>query len=260
MSKKIEKGEKITVKNADVIAVLGLKGGVGKTTISWHVLPSILKQNQRDFVIFEIDDNNESNAFNNSDIISSSNSKTVKTDDKAVAAEIVIETMTSDNCVIIDAGGGNDTKKVLEIVKSLGSDVKVLYIIPIDRNVADFKTTALPTAALIESDNILFVQNQFFSKEEFEFFPVETFEFARVNFSPLFQYAQNLKYTIYDLSQICQTLTKEEAKNLFKEKFTKDGILDKASFIEAFNDYQKSEEAAKLISQFSASFQPFWQK
>jgi len=47
--------------NYDLIAVVGLKGGVGKTNTAWQVMPAVLlKPRFQVFKIFEIDDINNS--------------------------------------------------------------------------------------------------------------------------------------------------------------------------------------------------------
>ena len=42
--------------------LLNTKGGVGKSTLSWHVLPAMFTKLGKSFKIFEIDNNNITNA------------------------------------------------------------------------------------------------------------------------------------------------------------------------------------------------------
>ena len=122
---------------ATIYTVVSTKGGVGKSVISNSVLSSVLTHLGRSFKIFEIDNNNSSNIFSHSAIIKD-NTKNVKTSDKNIMAEIIFETLSSDNEIIIDAGGGDDALKVIDIVQGIG-EANVKWIIPLNRNLAQQK-------------------------------------------------------------------------------------------------------------------------
>ncbi|MDD4505855.1 MAG: hypothetical protein PHE60_05765 [Sulfurospirillaceae bacterium] len=84
------------------------KGGVGKSTISNHILPSLTGSS----LIIEIDNNNVSSIYSSSSKI---RGVTLKTDKKSIEQAIVEAELNSlDSNIIIDAGGGDDSLKVIE--------------------------------------------------------------------------------------------------------------------------------------------------
>lgn len=244
------------LQNYDLIAIVGLKGGVGKTNSAWHILPAVLQSQNQEFKIFEIDDNNDSNFFTNSSIIKPETCQTVRTNDKNIVAQIVVETIAGDTKIIVDGGGGNDSRKTISLIKSVGDDVRKLWLIPFDRNIDNFKS-AIETSELInDPTNTVFVLNGYSKdKSEFDWFYSKNIEnYVEVPYSDLFHFSQEQKLTIYDLSLISKTLTKSAAKELLRNKFTIDGILDSPKFIGAFNEYLKSENAAKLLNEVFVNF------
>ncbi len=244
------------LQNYDLIAIVGLKGGSGKTNSAWHILPAVLQNQNQEFKIFEIDDNNDSNFFTNSSIIKPETCQTVRTNDKNIVSKIVVETIAGDTKIIVDGGGGNDSRKAISLIKSVGDDVRKLWLIPFDRNIDNFKS-AIETSELInDHTNTVFVLNGYSQdKNEFDWFYSKYIDnFVEVPYSDLFHFAQEQKLTIYDLSLISKTLTKSAAKELLRNKFTIDGILDSDKFIEAFNEYLKSEKAAELLNEIFVNF------
>lgn len=242
----------------EVIAIVGLKGGVGKSNTSWHSVPSVLATNNMSFQVFEIDDNNQSFNFKLSDIVTSENCKTVKTDDIDIASDIAFETLASGDKIVVDGGGGNDTRKAINLIKSVGDDVKKIWLVPFDRNEDDFKL-ALETAELINSkENTYFILNAHSEKKLIEFawfYEMKIKNYIEIPFSSLFTYAQKNQQTIFDLSQISQNMNKAAAKKIFAEKFTKNGELNKDAFKKAFNDFLKSEKASEIVNQINKSFE-----
>lgn len=242
--------------NYDLIAVVGLKGGCGKTNTSWHILPAVLQQQNQEFKIFEIDDNNSSYYFVNSNLITADKCQTVKTSDKNIVAQIVVDTIAGDQKILVDGGGGNDSRKAISLIKSVGDDVRKLWLIPFDRNVDNFKS-AVETAELIaDPQNTVFVLNGYTAdKSEFDWFYSKNIDnFVEVPYSDLFHFAQEQKLTIYDLAQISQSIPKSEIKQILKDKFSKDGLLDQNKFIAKFNEYLKSEKAAELLNEVFVNF------
>lgn len=244
------------MKDINIIAIVGLKGGVGKTNTAWHIVPAWLASNKKDFSIFEIDDNNESFNFKNSDVLGEA--KTVKTDDEEVAADMVIETM-SNNTVVVDGGGGNDTRAAISLVKSVGDDVNKIWLIPFNRTKDDFKL-AIQTAELIdEPNNTYFLLNGFTEKtkeKEFKwFYDLNISNFIEVPYSENFSLSQSREQTIFDFAQISKNMIKSTAKKIFENKFTKDGELDKNAFKNAFKDFLNSEIAAKEVEVIINSFE-----
>jgi len=242
--------------NYDLIAVVGLKGGVGKTNTAWQVMPAVLQNQGFNFKIFEIDDINNSNFYINSSIVRPETCLTVKTNDKNIVSKIVFETIAGENKIVVDGGGGTDSIKTISLVKSIGDDVRKLWLIPFDRNPDNFES-AIGAAELInDPQNTVFVLNGYSTdKSEFDWFYSKKIEnYIEVPFSSLFHESQKLKYTVYDLALISKTVPKSEIKQILRDKFTKDGVLDQEQFIEAFNEYLKSEKAAELLDDIFVNF------
>ena len=249
--------------------LLNTKGGVGKSTLSWHVLPAMFTKLGKSFKIFEIDNNNITNVFHRSTVIKE-NTQTVKTTDKNIAAEIIFETMTSNDELIIDAGGGDDALRVIDIIKSIGQ-AKINWFIPLNRNLAQLKNALNTYEQIQDPQNTYFILNGYTSleqvKEEFLFYFGNTnmnIEGVRqslnieqefmIPFSNYFEIAEMQNLTIADLAKISQELTKEEAKSLFFEKFQD----DKPAFFRAWCDYKNSEDAAQVLEQIFTDFLPFF--
>ena len=256
---------------ATIYTVVSTKGGVGKSTLSWHVLPAIFKALQKEFKIFEIDNNNSTNIFSHSAIIHD-NTKNVKTHNKDITAEIIFETLSSNNEIIIDAGGGDDALKVIDIVKGIG-ETNVKWIIPLNRNLAQLKNASDTFQKIDDPKNTLFALNGYSSKETLEedfifYFGnknlniksiKETLKISKELFVPYtsyFEIAEQKGFTLYDLTAISKELDKNAAKNIFYEKF-KD---DKAAFLQAWGDYRLSENAAFVLDEIIANFLPFFAK
>lgn len=244
------------LQNYDLIAIVGLKGGVGKTNTAWHILPSILQNQNQEFKIFEIDDNNDSNFFTNSSIIKPDRCQTVRTTDKNIVAQIVVETIAGDTKIIVDGGGGNDSRKTISLIKSVGDDVRKLWLIPFDRNIDNFKSAIETSELIADPQNTVFVLNGYSNdKSEFDWFFSKKIEnYIEIPYSDLFHFSQEQKYTVHDLALISKTVAKSDIKNLLRDKFTKDGVLNSGKFIEAFNEYLKSEKAAELLNEVFVNF------
>ena len=108
------------------------KGGVGKTTTS-NVLSTVLYLSNQDKKInlFELDDNNVSNI--NSNYINHQSLKLK--DSEVVIDDIQFASLSNTNVInIIDCGGGNDTKIVLQKLKEI--DLSGLnYYIPVNDDI-----------------------------------------------------------------------------------------------------------------------------
>ena len=244
------------IRDINVIAVVSLKGGVGKTNTSWQVKTSLLAYIAINFQVWEIDDNNKSFYYTNSDILTENNCQTVRTDDEEIAANIALETITSGEKIIVDGGGGNDTRAAIKLIKAVGDDVSKVWLIPVDPNSDDFKL-AQETAELIDDpDNTYFILNNFVSEKQFRWFDRKKYKnFVEVPYSELFAYAREEKQTLYDLAQISQNMSKEQAKQIFIEQFTEDGELDREAFKKAFNDFLKSEIAVEYLKTLNSNFE-----
>lgn len=124
------KKEEIIKSNTNIYVIPQTKGGVGKTTISGVIATLLYLQNQNKSInLFEIDDNNNSKV--NSNYINHQSLKLK--DSEIVVDDIQFNALSSaeDVISIIDAGGGNDTKLVLQKLKEI--DLSGLnYYVPLN--------------------------------------------------------------------------------------------------------------------------------
>lgn len=254
---------------ATIYAIVSTKGGCGKSTVSFHVLSAIFTHLGRNFKIFEIDNNNDSNIYSQSDIIKN-NTRNAKTTDQNIAAEIIYETLSSDNEIIIDAGGGDDALKVIEIVKSLGK-VDVKWLIPINQNLAQLKNATDTYKRINDPQNTFFILNGYRDlsnlRDEFVFYfgdanmniqsirdQLEIKQEFKIPFSNFFEISEMQNYTIGDLARISQELPKEKATAFFYDKFSD----DRNAFFKAWNNYRNSELAGDVLKQIFTDFLPFF--
>ena len=150
------------------ITICHTKGGVGKTTISGIVATLLYLQNRNQKInLFEIDDNNVSKV--NSNYI---NHQSLKLKDSEVVIDDIQFNSLSDSNVIniIDAGGGNDTKIVLQKLKEI--DLSGLnYYVPVNDDMEQVDNV-LDTIILIrdfdKSSKINLVLNRCFTLEKEE--------------------------------------------------------------------------------------------
>ena len=160
--------KKEEIKKSNIIVVPQTKGGVGKTTISMTLATLIHQQNQNQKInLFEIDDNNVTKV--NSNYI---NHQSLKLKNSEVVIDDIQFSSLSDNNVvnIVDAGGGNDTKIVLQKLKEI--DLTGLnYYIPVNDDLEQVDNV-LDTITLIrdfdKSATINLVLNRCFSLEKEE--------------------------------------------------------------------------------------------
>jgi cellulose biosynthesis protein BcsQ len=143
MSKDIKK-----IKN--IIVVASTKGGEGKSMLSIQKIP-LLFQNKNIYV-FEVDNNNNSKKLiDNSKKIAF---KTFRINDGLDAIdEVEFNNLTSqDDAVnIIDCGGGDDTLKVLEILKE--KDLRgLIYVVPITNSISNVDNALQTIDAILEFD------------------------------------------------------------------------------------------------------------
>ncbi|WP_151947683.1 P-loop NTPase family protein [Aliarcobacter butzleri] len=159
------KKEEIIKSNIHVIPQT--KGGVGKTTVSGIVAALLYLQNKNQINLFEIDDNNNSKI--NSNYINYQSLKLK--DSEVVIDDIQFSSLSDSNLVnIVDAGGGNDTKIVLNKLKEI--DLSGLnYYIPVNddmEQVDNLKETIFLIRDFDKSANINLILNRCFSLEKNE--------------------------------------------------------------------------------------------
>lgn len=160
--------KKEEIKKSTVNIIPQTKGGVGKTTISGIVATLLYLQNQNQKInLFEIDDNNVSRV--NSNYINHQSLKLK--DSEVVIDDIQFSSLSDDNVVnIVDAGGGNDTKIVLQKLKEI--DLSGLnYYIPLNddmEQVDNVKDTITLIRDFDKSAKINLVLNRCFTLEKEE--------------------------------------------------------------------------------------------
>jgi hypothetical protein len=250
-----------------IIAVLSGKGGVGKSTISQNILPSIEKIES----ITEIDDNNMSSIYENSNIFKCIEVKNLKVKDGQKAlTELSFEQMRATGGThIIDAGGGNDTNYVIEQIAK--ADIEnVIYIIPFQNSFEQIKNvedTFERIKAINENPKVIFCLNQAKSTtiEEIKEEAIFWFGSKKYNISGLkkklyndndsnnyFAYiannivielAKSEKEVIGDTAQIARDFSLREAKKVFFDKYQN----DMESYERALSKYWRAQDAKEYI-------------
>jgi hypothetical protein len=160
--------KKEEIKSSSIYIIPQTKGGVGKTTISTTVATSLYIKNPKQTInLFEIDDNNISKAKSNY-----INYQSLKLKDSEVILDDIQFTSLSDSKVanIIDCGGGNDTKILLQKLKEI--DLSGLnYYVPVNDDMEQIDNL-LDTITLIrdfdKSAKINLVLNRCFTLEKEE--------------------------------------------------------------------------------------------
>lgn len=117
--------------------VINTKGGVGKSLISFQVLP--LKYSVNNVIIYEIDNNNKT-ILNNSKLqIKNLNLNGVE----EAVEEAIFNIFAYEKNVIMDSGGGDDTKNLIKYIKRADVPFKLNFYIPtlndleINKNIVD---------------------------------------------------------------------------------------------------------------------------
>lgn len=249
------------------IAIINTKGGVGKSTLAFHILPAILAD--RNFEIIEIDNNNKTTtAFLNTQILKGKITSLNIAEGTQKLEELVVTNMLDEDKIsVIDAGGGDDSLKVIHafIEQNLTDDT--LFIIPFTPDFSQLKNlldtynilsekakiiVVLNNADLNDPDHLMFISGN----EDYEIPNLSTIfpYFAICPKSTLFSYsvARN-KETISDLALLATQYNQDEILQFAKvktkgdrEKMTKLYRLWKIS--RNAKAYLESEAIAQLKS------------
>lgn len=249
------------------IAIINTKGGVGKSTLAFHILPAILAD--RNFSILEIDNNNKTTtAFSNTQILKGKITSVNIDEGMQRLEELVINNMLDEDKIsVIDAGGGDDSLRVIHSFIEQDLTADTLFVIPFMPDFVQLKNlvdtyNVLPSEAKIlvvlnnadlsDPDHLMFVKGN----EDFEIPDISsTFEhFAICPKSPLFSYAASRnKETIKDLALLASQYNKNEILEYAKTKTKSD--KDKMTKIyrnwkisRNAKDYLESEAIAQLKS------------
>ena len=160
------------MKYKNVIVVCSTKGGEGKTYLSLQILPILFLD--KNINIFEVDNNNNSKKIiENSKKISF---KSLKIDDGLdTIDEIEFNNMLSqdDSINIIDTGGGDDTVKLLEILKEKEL-YGLTYIVPMSNSISNVDNALQTVNSILDFDqdaeiNLVLNKCPSFNFEEIKF-------------------------------------------------------------------------------------------
>lgn len=203
--------------------------------------------------IIEIDDNNNSNVFKNVDF--EAVSVTTQKGDEALQ-DALFEQIANDYSIVLDSGGGNDSKKVLGFIHDSGEADNFTYIIPMNNSRAQIQNAKDTFQLINRPEQCIFVLNQVHNMENFEneflfFFgnkdlgiqPAfkDKVKYLTLGYTPAFELAAMHQQTITQLASLAQTLEGQDLKTLFFEQ----SGGDKNKYLALFAKYRQSQLAHK---------------
>lgn len=206
--------------------------------------------------IIEIDDNNNSNIFEN--VGFEAVSVTTKQGDEALQ-DALFEQMTDDTSIILDSGGGNDARKVIKMLEDMGESDNFHYLIPVGNSRAQAQNAKDTYDLIGKPDKCIFILNQvhdledvqteflfFFGNDELGIKPIFTkkVEWLALGYSPAFELAAGVGKTIANLAAIAENLKNENIRKLFYEQ----SGGDKAEFKRMYSQYKQSLIANEYLS------------
>ena len=248
-----------------VYVIANTKGGTGKTTTAIN-LGGQLHYLGRDFRIVEIDNNNNSMSFQNSEILKDK-CMTVRTDEKAKAIGSIFFALAKNPELdyIVDIGGGDDFKQIIDSLKEL--DLPKTYLIPATSDKKYLKNAGDSFEMINDSENTFFVLNRSYYdnlEEEYMYFfgnkklgvkpQSEHFKDSKyfsIPFSNFYQMAEDDEQILLDLALI--SIEKNEAA--ITKDFMELSGGDEAKFIKLWETYEKSKEAAKVFLKIANNMQ-----
>lgn len=205
--------------------------------------------------IIEIDDNNNSNIFE--DVEFEAVSVTTQDSDEAFQ-DALFDQIADDYNIVLDAGGGNDAKKVLMMLEKANEADNFTYLIPVGNSRAQAQN-AKDTFDLIDRpEQCVFVLNQVHDlkkvEKEFLFFfgddklgvkPAfeNEVEYIALGFSPAFELAAAVGKTIGNLAEVADKLQGQNIRELFYAQ--SDGNKDE--FKKLYAQYGQSQMAHEYL-------------
>jgi hypothetical protein len=240
------------------IALVNTKGGAGKSTISFHLLPYFLKE--KDFEVIEIDDNNVTATTFAASYLLDGRVKSVSVEQGTEELErIVVENMIdAEKMTIIDAGGGNDTRAVIKMIKdSAALKDETLFIIPYFPDFAQLDNVQ-QTVEMLQGCNYIVVLNNTNLRQDDEMFAIgsEDYEipsmeklykgkFYRVPKTTLFSFtAARGKETIGDAAGLYNMMP-DEAEFLREAKEKTEG--DATEMLTRYREWKRSKICATVL-------------
>lgn len=240
-----------------VYVVAATKGGVGKSLVSFNVLPLFTKD---DFLIYEIDNNNDTLATYENSKVLKDKVKNLKVNDAEDELDLIFyDALANEKDIILDLGGGDDSKKVLEFIKMQPKD-NIVYIVP-TLAASDIKNLKDTYEMIDDKSKALIVLNGYYDrddlKKEFLFYfgseaaGVESFKNqyktneVSIPFDHLFNIAKTFKLTLLDLANFADMFSSnEDARDQLLE--AADG--DDVAYAQTYKKYRNALKAKKLIN------------
>lgn len=242
------------------------KGGVGKTQTA-TTLATILFYRGHQFRVIELDNSNISMLFSNSRILGDEKAISLKLDEKSKAIGSMIFQIANNKEMdyILDIGGGDDIKALIESLKNL--KLEKTWLIPLNSD-RKYLNNASETFEMInDPKNTFFILNRVYGKEaleiEFMYFLgnskfgikpwSENFaksKYLTVPHSNFFQIAEDAFQTLLDLALISIEKNEEE----ITAEFLKIAAGDESKFIQLWTQYEQSQVAARIFFEIEKSF------
>ena len=242
-----------------VFVVASTKGGVGKTTIATHIMPAVYPGCE----ILEIDDNNKSNIFVDSESIKKFES--IKVDEcKDKLEELTFKLLEdTDETLVIDCGGGNDTKQILDQIKALNLDelARVTYLVPVMNSFMQAKN-AKDMSKLLNGKDTIFILNSVVNKNSIEEDWIFWFDNSSLGIesyhkkldnprtlsipaSPLFEISALSRKTISDFARPARGITLAEfTKDLF-QKYSD----NKEQYLKELREFRRHKAAKDFLDE-----------
>jgi len=211
--------------------------------------------------ILEIDDNNNSNVFHKSQAIEAVSVDT-KNGEEAFG-EMLFEQMATGANLIVDLGGGNDSKKGLEIIKKADRG-DWIYIIPVGNSLSSGKNAKDTYELIGRPENTIFALNQIYDLSSVEKDWMFWFGNKSLNIkslskelkdpktilipqSPFFEIAATAGFTVGEFASICEPLLElQDIRQVLYDRSNN----DKDKYMQTWGQYCQSVEARNIINKF----------
>lgn len=238
------------------IAIINTKGGVGKSTLSFHILPYLLRN--KEFQIIEIDDNNDTSlSFSNSGLLKEIVSCDISQGTQKLE-ELVIENMLNEEKItIIDSGGGNDSKAVISSLISQNLAKDTLFIIPYFADFSQLKNLFESVELVKDFDFLVCLNNYTPGSKEDEMFKTGNEDYQIPNIEKIFKkhfcivYKTNLfsfsssmmKQSIYDFAKIAFDFDQNQILQHAKQVTNS----DKDQMVQMYRDWKIADKAKEYL-------------